>query len=443
MSSDECYETRTTSGLYDTFIQNLLNLGNHALANIEWRKDWKRDPNDSRELIFSDGRPFTTVIFGEIASASMGTRHSAMGNHYVGSNKNAPNSITDKSTIKDIFILRHPTNAPDDLSVLYDYQLDNLNKLRVHDSDMEYDGGVCILGVTEIPRAPSNGADADLIATHLGPKYVVPKALASSTHSNANNSRTAPKRVFRSRDDHPSVTRKSSNEQATPLPSEISVGSFYDPHLLPDYGGPVFRLVNARLVQRDIVDCNDDLIAPWQMHDKLRPGTLVLMKVQLLTFEVPDRQKDGFRKIYQFLIDRIRVVAISTEEMESPNKSSKSGTSRVTSVIGQRDETDDALDDLFATKKRKVTNENQIAASTSTPPFENTMSKTDTKAEIVEPPSPTSSKTRGRKGKPKAGLKTEPDVKPKGGKGKVKKIEVESDNTDGETEDVEMGIDYI
>ena len=49
---------------------------------------------------------------------------------------------------------------------------------------MEYDGGVCVLGVTEIPRAPSNGADADLIATtHLGPKYVVPPGVASSKNT--------------------------------------------------------------------------------------------------------------------------------------------------------------------------------------------------------------------------------------------------------------------
>jgi len=44
-----------------------------------------------------------------------------------------------------------------------------------HSSSMEYDGGVSVLEVTEIPCAPSRGADADLIATHLGPKYVVPR----------------------------------------------------------------------------------------------------------------------------------------------------------------------------------------------------------------------------------------------------------------------------
>ena len=94
MTSDNCYKTRTTSGLYDTFTQDLLNLGNYALANIEWRRDFKCDPSDNCQLIYSDGRPFTTIICGEIAPASMGTCHSAMGNHYVGPNKKMARSIT-------------------------------------------------------------------------------------------------------------------------------------------------------------------------------------------------------------------------------------------------------------------------------------------------------------------------------------------------------------
>lgn len=104
-------------------------------------------------------------------------------------------------------MLRRPANAPDDLAFLYDYQLDNLNKLRHHDFVMEYDRGISLIDVTEIPRAPSSSADADLIATHLGPKYVVPPSLASSSKDITGTSRTNGKRVFRSRDDHPAITR--------------------------------------------------------------------------------------------------------------------------------------------------------------------------------------------------------------------------------------------
>jgi hypothetical protein len=73
-----------------------------------------------------------------------------------------------------------------------------------------------------------------------------------------------------------------------------------DLHLLPDFGGPAFRLVNTKLLQREIVDAEDNLIPPWETYDKLRPGTLVLMKVQVLTFEL--RQKNGLRKVITILI---------------------------------------------------------------------------------------------------------------------------------------------
>ncbi|KAF8347515.1 hypothetical protein F5887DRAFT_915780 [Amanita rubescens] len=138
-----------------------------------------------------------------------------------------------------------------------------------------------------------------------------------------------------------------------PPNGDIVVGAYYDPHLLPDFGGPTFRLVNAKLLQREIVDAEGNLIPPWEMYDKLRPGTLVLMKVQLLTFELPDRQKSGLRKTYQFLIDHIRVVAHSEGEMEMPDNVNP-GFSTRRSQLAEHDETDDALDVLFASKKRKT-----------------------------------------------------------------------------------------
>ena len=65
--------------------------------------------------------------------------------------------------------------------------------------------------------------------------------------------------------------------------------------------------------------------------------------------------------------------------MEIPNRSSDSATNRVATVTGLHEKTDDALDGLFATKKRKVTKDDHNTASTSTPPLERSASKTDTK----------------------------------------------------------------
>ena len=55
--------------------------------------------------------------------------------------------------------------------------------------------------------------------------------------------------------------------------------------------------MHAKLVQRNLTDIFDQLIPPWETYDKLRPGTLVLMKVQLLTFDIEDAQRNGSRKV--------------------------------------------------------------------------------------------------------------------------------------------------
>lgn len=85
MAASPCYQERLTTGLYDSLVEDLLKLDKSVLANIDWGKDFRRDPQDKLQLIYADGRPFTTLIFGEIAPASMGTQHSAVGNHYMGS----------------------------------------------------------------------------------------------------------------------------------------------------------------------------------------------------------------------------------------------------------------------------------------------------------------------------------------------------------------------
>lgn len=85
MSSDDFYKARADSGLYDTLVEDLLQLDTCVLANLEWNIHFIRDPKVDKQLIFKDGRPFTTLVFGEIAPSALGTRHSALGNHFLGS----------------------------------------------------------------------------------------------------------------------------------------------------------------------------------------------------------------------------------------------------------------------------------------------------------------------------------------------------------------------
>ena len=67
--------------------------------------------------------------------------------------------------------------------------------------------------------------------------------------------------------------------------SEIKLGALYDPRLLPDYGGPLYNHMSAKLVQRNIVDlATGSLVAPWDEYDKLCTGTVIIMKVLLHTY---------------------------------------------------------------------------------------------------------------------------------------------------------------
>ncbi len=70
------------------------------------------------------------------------------------------------------------------------------------------------------------------------------------------------------------------------LVNEVAVGSFYDPNLLPDHRGDYFKHVNAKLVQLDIRNEENNLIPPWDMYDKLRPGTIVLVDASLVCWHI-------------------------------------------------------------------------------------------------------------------------------------------------------------
>ena len=62
---------------------------------------------------------------------------------------------------------------------------------------MEYDRGIFLLGVIEIPHTPSSNADADLIASHLGPKYVVPTGIAAPANSDVTTTCFIPETITR------------------------------------------------------------------------------------------------------------------------------------------------------------------------------------------------------------------------------------------------------
>ncbi|KAJ3910962.1 hypothetical protein F5877DRAFT_73535, partial [Lentinula edodes] len=105
---------------------------------------------------------------------------------------------------------------------------------------------------------------------------------------------------------------RSKSAPRTPKDSEISVGALYDPRLMLDYGGQVFSLDRAKLVQPNWCKMDDTLIVPWKNYLHLREGTLIVANVCIRMHVLqPKNKKKPKRKVYQAIINFLKVVAES------------------------------------------------------------------------------------------------------------------------------------
>ena len=77
----------------------------------------------------------------------------------------------------------------------------------------------------------------------------------------------------------------------------LELGALYDPNLLPDYLGDLFEHKFAKLVQQDIIDTEDNLVAPWLMHDKLRPGTVIVVDTTLVCWHIGGKEGQRSRNV--------------------------------------------------------------------------------------------------------------------------------------------------
>lgn len=64
----------------------------------------------------------------------------------------------------------------------------------------------------------------------------------------------------------------------------VTTNTFYEPTVLPDYRGELYKHVNAKLHQLDIRDADNELIAPQDWYSSLRHGTLVMIRATMHTF---------------------------------------------------------------------------------------------------------------------------------------------------------------
>ena len=106
----------------------------------------------------------------------------------------------------------------------------------------------------------------------------------------------------------------------------MTTNNLYDPTVLPDYGGDLFRHVHAKLHQLDFRNIDDNLITPDDWYSELRQGTLVMVRASLHAFNWDSRRVSiatmSFsylrirQKVYQLNAHTVRVLRPSDSDVE-------------------------------------------------------------------------------------------------------------------------------
>ncbi|KAJ7130747.1 hypothetical protein C8R43DRAFT_957109 [Mycena crocata] len=307
------YASRAENGLYDAIADQIAAMKTDALANIDYPDHFTRIIEDwSKNYKYMDksGGELRTAIVGEITGPMHGTMLRAHGNYYARDGDDFK-PIDDKVKVKDSIAICVPTCATTKMFNTYLNQINTLGQITDDDADEDARKGNSPF-IRPWTRASREGHDHDIIVTHMLPKYAVPSA------SGAPKAKRTPKRKLDQDGDEPVVAAPANAKTDVPSGSDIKLNAYYDPALLPDYGGAYFNHIKSKLVQLDVRDISNELIAPWKFYDALRPGTLVLILVSLHCFLMTDDySKDKKeKKIYQLNAHSIRVLADSDEPVE-------------------------------------------------------------------------------------------------------------------------------
>jgi hypothetical protein len=199
--------------------------------------------------------------------------------------------ITDKSRIKAVFAIGKPTDANVRMAIAFDNQLvtlddviqQDIEELKRKNKDVTIKEWTSHTG-TDTARMP------DCILLHSGQLYSVSLDVDCACKPNVNGDLgQVPKSVEQTSQGKRAKIVKRSLEKTTVAPGEsiervvqkkgiatsgdmvaISTNDFYDPSILQDYGGEVFRHENASLRQLDFRDVDNKLIHLKDWYSVLR-----------------------------------------------------------------------------------------------------------------------------------------------------------------------------
>ncbi|KAJ7435206.1 hypothetical protein B0H11DRAFT_2257492 [Mycena galericulata] len=303
------YEERANCGMYDELADTLAAMGSKALGNVDCPEDFIRHQTGghSSNIEFRDkeGFEFRTLLIGEVAGSVHGTVMRATGNYFASADFKPIDDT--KLNVKDILALTMPTSSTTRLANFYENQTVPLRSAIDHEFGIESAAEPYKEFLVRPWLRSSDEGSGGVAPPRRGKR----KLDAENPRSVAASPSTPPGVPMTVRAAPP---LPASN---TPLPAaaDIKIGAFYDPHLLPDYGGPYFKQIKAKLVQLDF-------------YDRLKLGTLVLVSASLHIFvyarhRLEGRQRGKRRKDHDEDDDMGRLLGSSP----MPKKFKKSSTS--------------------------------------------------------------------------------------------------------------------
>ncbi|KAH7906693.1 hypothetical protein BJ138DRAFT_591476 [Hygrophoropsis aurantiaca] len=132
-SSSTIYNNRRDSGLYDATVDQAIALPKGtAMSHATYKTDFTRasQPQSSNFSYKKVGSNVDKemIVFGQIAPAVLGTKLTAIGDHYIGDD-DRPFLIEDKTRVKFVFALCEPSKSPKRMATLFHNQIATLDQL--------------------------------------------------------------------------------------------------------------------------------------------------------------------------------------------------------------------------------------------------------------------------------------------------------------------------
>ncbi|KAG1851154.1 hypothetical protein F4604DRAFT_1592499 [Suillus subluteus] len=327
-----CHDNCIEGGLYDDVVQQLMALPKGvSLGDATYKDDFIWDTNihtgNFAYKCRDNGSEYETVLVGEILPRPCGTKLNAMGNHYVGT-ASMPNVIDDKARVKAVLALGQLAQSMEMMYITFRNQIatlddiiqSNIEELKRQNKDMNIKEWTAHAG-TDQTGVP------EYIIVNTEQLYAIRDIAKKAISSINDNPDDKPAEGTSSVD---TGTKENMHE------APVMTNTFYEPTILPDYGGELYQHVNAKLRQLDIRDVKSKLIAPQDWYSSLRCGTLVMVRATLHAFNWKER------RVYQLNAHTIHVMDPSKLEIE-PLSSQPNGFEYGTSASGSKSCASDAM----------------------------------------------------------------------------------------------------